>query len=152
MNGCVVCHRPLYPVAVNSVDVDGCLAGHGLWIDEDELTRAFHLDLVDRAINEICNMEGAAGQGLLEGERKCPRCDHALQVLGVDTIELDRCCFCRGLWLDSDELRELYAVEGMLRNEMCMAMLRTTLIEKGPALLLEIKRGSRTASPPRERR
>lgn len=146
MNGCVVCHRPLQAVTVNSVDVDGCIAGHGVWLDADELSRAFHLDLVDRAITEICQMEEAAGTGGHPSSRACPGCDRPLNVLQVDAVEVDRCCRCRGIWLDTGELAGMYAIEGMLRDEMMQAMLRIALVEKGPSILLQINRAGLAAA------
>ena len=143
MNGCVVCHRPLHPVTVNAVDVEGCIAGHGVWLDADELTRAFRLDLVDRAIEEICQSDEAAGAGGHLSDRLCPGCDRPLNVLQVDTIEVDRCCRCRGIWLDKGELGGMYAIEGMLRDEMMQAMLRTALVERGPSILLQFSRAGR---------
>lgn len=47
-----------------------------------------------------------------ESKRHCPECDRPFQLLDVgastgDTIEIDSCPFCRGIWFDAGELATL---------------------------------------------
>jgi Zn-finger nucleic acid-binding protein len=37
---------------------------------------------------------------------KCPRCDKALKTRTIETVEIDECVGCNGIWFDQDELRK----------------------------------------------
>jgi acetyl-CoA carboxylase beta subunit len=39
---------------------------------------------------------------------KCPKCGHDLRTEELDGIEIDRCSFCEGLFMDAGELEQLY--------------------------------------------
>lgn len=39
--------------------------------------------------------------------RKCIKCETTMKPRMVDTVEVDYCPSCRGLWLDRDEIRAL---------------------------------------------
>jgi hypothetical protein len=52
-----------------------------------------------------------------EGERKrlrelhfmkCPKCGHDMKTEKVEGIDVDRCSFCEGLYLDAGELEQLF--------------------------------------------
>ena len=52
-----------------------------------------------------------------EGERKrlrdlhlmkCPKCGHDLETVDHGGVEVDRCTFCEGIFLDAGELEELF--------------------------------------------
>lgn len=50
----------------------------------------------------------------------CPRCKSDTQTTNVDTLELDRCASCAGLWFDVGEIKQLRALadEARLRDEI----------------------------------
>ena len=39
---------------------------------------------------------------------KCPKCGHDLKVEKLDSIEIDRCTFCEGFFVDAGELEQLF--------------------------------------------
>jgi hypothetical protein len=39
---------------------------------------------------------------------KCPKCGHDLRVEQLEGIEIDRCTFCEGFFMDAGELEELF--------------------------------------------
>ncbi len=41
----------------------------------------------------------------------CPKCDSAFEKIFVETIELDRCTNCKGIWFDSGELKEILKIK-----------------------------------------
>ncbi len=41
---------------------------------------------------------------------KCPKCGHDLKVEALDGIEIDRCTFCEGFFVDAGELEQLFLV------------------------------------------
>jgi Zn-finger nucleic acid-binding protein len=43
---------------------------------------------------------------------KCPKCSSDMETVAVDTVQIDRCKKCKGLWFDEFELAELKTVKG----------------------------------------
>lgn len=39
---------------------------------------------------------------------KCPKCGHDLKTESLDGIEIDRCSFCEGFFVDAGELEQLF--------------------------------------------
>ena len=39
---------------------------------------------------------------------KCPKCGHPLATETLEGVEIDRCTFCEGLFLDAGELEKLF--------------------------------------------
>ena len=39
---------------------------------------------------------------------KCPKCGHDMKTESLAAIQVDRCTFCEGLFLDAGELEQLY--------------------------------------------
>jgi hypothetical protein len=39
---------------------------------------------------------------------RCPKCGHELEVENLDGIEIDRCSFCEGFFVDAGELEQLF--------------------------------------------
>jgi hypothetical protein len=39
---------------------------------------------------------------------KCPKCGHDLRPETLEGIEIDRCTFCEGFYIDAGELEQLY--------------------------------------------
>ena len=40
---------------------------------------------------------------------KCPKCGHDLKAEKLEGIEIDRCSFCEGFFMDAGELEELFS-------------------------------------------
>lgn len=43
---------------------------------------------------------------------QCPKCKSPMEKVGYQSIEIDRCTQCKGLWLDMGEREELKALRG----------------------------------------
>ena len=39
---------------------------------------------------------------------RCPKCGHPLKAEDLDGIEIDRCTFCEGFFMDAGELEQLF--------------------------------------------
>ena len=77
--------------------------------NEKELLEAAHL------AREKRERERAAKEKAEERERlkkahymKCPKCGHDLRAEVLEGIEIDRCTFCEGYFLDAGEIEQLY--------------------------------------------
>ncbi len=42
----------------------------------------------------------------------CPKCKAAMEPVRFETVEIDRCTSCRGIWLDAGEKEELRKLVG----------------------------------------
>ena len=42
----------------------------------------------------------------------CPKCDESMDKIKFQSIEIDRCTFCNGIWFDYLEKEDLKALEG----------------------------------------
>ena len=53
---------------------------------------------------------------------RCPKCGHDLKVEALEGIEIDRCTFCEGFFVDAGELEQLFLMrkqsqrQGFLRG------------------------------------
>jgi len=68
-----------------------------------------------RKAREAREAERNARDGAAERERlkalhymKCPKCGHDLKVENLQGIEIDRCTFCEGFFVDAGELEQLF--------------------------------------------
>ena len=43
---------------------------------------------------------------------RCPKCDSAMERVMHESIEIDRCTLCKGIWFDAMEKEDLVALEG----------------------------------------
>ncbi len=68
-----------------------------------------------RKAREAREAERNAKEGAAERERlkalhymKCPKCGHDLKVENLQGVEIDRCAFCEGFFVDAGELEQLF--------------------------------------------
>src|ERR1043166_1249392 len=52
----------------------------------------------------------------------CPKCDEPLLVLSFRGVDLDFCNYCRGLWLDAGELRQILEKSGDEPDDLLEAL------------------------------
>lgn len=98
---------------------------------EDDWFRENEKKLLEEArkAREAREAERLAREGEAERKRlkdlhymKCPKCGHDLKVEGLDGIEIDRCTFCEGFFVDAGELEQLFLMreqgqrQGFLRK------------------------------------
>jgi hypothetical protein len=55
---------------------------------------------------------------------KCPKCGHDLKAENLEGIEIDRCTFCEGFFMDPGELEELFSKKQPERQGFMRWLLR----------------------------
>ena len=55
---------------------------------------------------------------------KCPKCGHDLTAEELEGIEVDRCTFCEGFFMDAGELEELFQKKQSERQGVMRWLLR----------------------------
>jgi uncharacterized protein len=71
----------------------------------EEAIKARHKREQERAARE---REDARRQRRELHFMKCPKCGHDLHAEDLDGIEIDRCSFCEGFFMDAGELEQLF--------------------------------------------
>lgn len=84
---------------------------------EDEWFRQNERKLLEdaRKAREKRDAERRAQESAAERQRrkeqhwmKCPKCGHDLVVQDLEGVEIDRCSFCEGFFMDAGELERLF--------------------------------------------
>jgi Zn-finger nucleic acid-binding protein len=55
---------------------------------------------------------------------KCPKCGHDLKAEDLEGVEIDRCTFCEGFFMDAGELEELFSKKQPERQGFMRWLLR----------------------------
>lgn len=87
---------PLRPFTMDGITVDACPKCRGHWLDATELARVTNDEELERL----------AHVSLTTGKLVCPRCTAGLGTGRIEGVEVDPCPSCRGVWLDSGEIRD----------------------------------------------
>jgi len=102
-------------IEVEGVMVDICPYCDGIWLDYEELSR-------------ITNMQSDLLEGPPVTEKlkwdeiiKCPLCEEGVPMVKryfskLKDIKVDKCPECKGLWLDTGELRAIIEFTGKLKE------------------------------------
>ncbi len=87
------------------VTIDYCPYCNGSWLDKMELAR------ITRKERDILSLESDDSLSSLPASPcSCPRCGGVLKIThytGKQEVEIDICTGCGGIWLDTDELKEI---------------------------------------------
>jgi DNA repair exonuclease SbcCD ATPase subunit len=54
---------------------------------------------------------------------KCPKCGHDLKTETLEGVEIDRCTFCEGFFVDAGELDQLFLKRGVGQRQSFMRRL-----------------------------
>lgn len=54
---------------------------------------------------------------------KCPKCGHDLKTQTLEGVEIDRCTFCEGFFVDAGELEQLFLKKGVGQRQSFMRRL-----------------------------
>lgn len=54
---------------------------------------------------------------------KCPKCGHDLKVQSLEGVDIDRCTFCEGFFVDAGELEQLFLKKGVGQRQSFMRRL-----------------------------
>jgi Zn-finger nucleic acid-binding protein len=91
-----------------SLIIDHCRDCHGLWFDGGEVRGFLNSDSFKERFLDAPAPEGApAAQPDPQYGRVCPKCQRALEHLELQSVEVDICVGCMGVWLDAGELDQL---------------------------------------------
>lgn len=113
---CPACGNTLLEAAFGEVLLDVCAGGcGGIWFDKDELDRFDGSN--DQQIESIFKIERGPSKAFdLEAVRNCPRCpEQTLWRRYYDpqnSVVVDQCPNCSGIWLDVGELEQIRAQFG----------------------------------------
>jgi Zn-finger nucleic acid-binding protein len=109
---------------LDQVEIDYCLACHGIWLDAGELEIL------------LGGVQGKAGFldsfktdiSTKEPRRKCPICLKRMRKVRVGDegpkVLIDRCRKGHGLWLDKGELEEIISDYGSTDSSDVLALLK----------------------------
>lgn len=120
---CPVCEQVLSQSVHESVQIDQCALGHGIWLDLGELREVVASEQEARSEGErVSAYEQAVKQNVKDivsesasGPRSCPVCRRAMKLTEYANsgIPIDECNE-HGVWLDAGELERIEAyAEGM---------------------------------------
>jgi Zn-finger nucleic acid-binding protein len=103
---CPACKEPLIVFELDGVEIDRCLRCGGTWLDSGEIDQLARLgggakDSLETALS--------TATGPRSGERRCVRCSSKMQVVTVQSVEIDRCPRGHGNWFDRNEIETLVA-------------------------------------------
>jgi Zn-finger nucleic acid-binding protein len=48
---------------------------------------------------------------------KCPKCGHDLKVESLEGVDIDRCTYCEGFFVDAGELEQLFLKRGASQRQ-----------------------------------
>jgi len=102
---CPGCDALLVTYELEGVEVDHCPSCGGTWLDSGELE--FIVERAGACPGRLSEALERTGEGP-RTQRRCPRCGRKMREVAVGecpSVELDRCPWGHGLWLDRGELR-----------------------------------------------
>jgi Zn-finger nucleic acid-binding protein len=100
---CPACKEPMVVFELDGVEIDRCLKCAGTWLDSGELGR------LSGASDRLGAAIAAAAAGGRKDERRCVRCSAKMDIVKVNTVDIDRCPRGHGLWFDRSEMETLIA-------------------------------------------
>ena len=88
---------------MNDILKEGCIA------NEEEYFFKIDRDLLKKKRMELdaCRAEQTAKERQEHHWMKCPKCGNTLEEIDHQSVMLDRCVGCDGIWLDKGELELL---------------------------------------------
>ena len=98
--------QALTPASVKGIEVDRCRNCDGIWFDSEELTAVLNLDTKSRRGLQSHHEDTLRDQ--IRG--RCPRDQSKLFRMysaHAESVVLDTCPTCGGIWLDAGELSKL---------------------------------------------
>jgi len=95
---CPQCRLDLITAEIDSIELDYCVHGHGIWFDAGEIEAFLHSPT--SALDP--QRRGSKGQ------RRCPRCRRKMHLVEPDPgLILDVCSRGHGVWFDPGEIERL---------------------------------------------
>ena len=127
---CPVCKaEPMVVLEYDAVEVDYCVACHGIWLDAGEIALLFGDPEACQALLTSGDLRRAQG----EKPRRCPICGRKMgkAVSGGDIpVTYDRCPAGHGLWFDEGELAAILKQGGRFAHSEIAAFLGAVFREE----------------------
>ena len=117
---CPHCGEALIILEMEGIEIDHCIACGGTWLDAGELELLAEFEGAPPGELSRSMTENKAEK---RSSRRCLRCNRKMDTIlvGKHRIELERCPYGHGLWLDRGELQLIIAdyhagEEGIVAN------------------------------------
>ena len=120
------------------MEIDTCPGCMGLWFDANELREFFSSESLNKKFMLPPSRYSASAQtiDISTKARRCPRCNReALRRKEVETVEVDECPMCKGIWLDAGEIEKLvktYHKIGLKGEEETAKQIRQGMQDQTP--------------------
>jgi Zn-finger nucleic acid-binding protein len=123
---CPICERqPLYPIAIQGVEIETCSACGGLWFEAGKLERfpdrpatKTLLPLARQAPGRCRRRGHAVSRAMARctacggAPAQCPTCSARLAMVPTSACAIDVCVHCESVWLDAGEFEALRGIAG----------------------------------------
>ena len=125
---CPVCGQTLANRIINTIALDECVHGHGLWFDHGELRKA--KDEAEPAARWL-DLDLWTDKDPLDGTwstRQCPKCEKNMALISYGTTgeTIDICLDEHGIWLDKGEFENIItAIEGEMYRKSAQEYLQS---------------------------
>jgi Zn-finger nucleic acid-binding protein len=107
--------------------IDSCPKCWGIWFDAGEMKGFLQSDSLRRQFLTDLKVDTTGQAG---GDRGCPRCRQSMDCPVVNTITVDVCRGCSGVWLDHGELNQLvlsHKKKGLRGDDLVVHQIREGL-------------------------
>ncbi len=104
---CPRCRQALIIVELHGIEVDHCATCGGTWLDRGDLELI--VELAGGTPDPLIAGLAPPGTGT-KSARRCPRCQRKMErtIAGATpAVEIERCRYGHGIWLDAGELAAL---------------------------------------------
>lgn len=99
MMRCPVDRHPLRVQAIAAVSFATCSECAGVWLTREALEAPSVEPTALRAESRQAQIPKRSGRKV----RVCPECLRSLEPQRVEGVEIERCVYCKGVWLDAGE-------------------------------------------------
>jgi len=114
---CPVCRKEMEITYFKELQLDWCRLCGGLWFDGGEVEKLTTYKNIPKKLTHPMAYDYSEKK-VQEGERLCPRCQQTMKVVDYQSVKVDVCMKCQGIWFDRYELaKTMGADEGVPKKE-----------------------------------
>ena len=133
---CPGCRTDLNLYALHGLEIEGCPACKGIWLDRDELRKLKDKSQTGtwRTLRWLDDeMEAMEKAHAVLSSRACPKCEDKKLLatkFGESNVLIDLCPSCQGIWLDRDEFQEILDYLNDKLDTLTSAEMRHKVLEE----------------------
>jgi len=133
---CPACGTHLNVYTLHRLDIEGCPACRGVWLDRGELRKLKDRIQVGtwRTLRWLDDEMDALEQAhAVRSTRRCPKCEDErllTTAFGTSDILLDWCPSCHGVWLDGDEFEAIVDYLGHKLDALSSAEMKQQVVQE----------------------